>query len=328
MRVGFGFHLSDGGPSVFMRRLREEFRSRQEITTTMYFDPRADLLLVANKVRNPWRKPFVFRMDGIVFDSALPLSEISKRNSDYLRGLAGASGIVFQSKFDQELVTTHIGAPSVPTTIIPNGINLVRAEIAKPNARRLLGIPEDRLVFVTSAKWRIHKRLDATIDAFNLFRREYANDAHLIVIGDLSCVDHPRVTPNVHYVGHVPPSALLQWYAAGDIFLFFSWLDHCPNTVVEAIGSGLPVICTNQGGTRELVEGCTAGLVVDVDDEYGFDRVRLYEPPQPNLASLTEGMIAVASDLELYKSKINPSLIDISNTARRYQHFLESLYKQ
>ena len=48
--------------------------------------------------------------------------------------------------------------------------------------------------------------------------------------------------------------------------LFFpSERDPCPNTVVEAILSGVPVCYNSEGGTREIVKDC--GLPLDRFDE-------------------------------------------------------------
>ena len=47
-------------------------------------------------------------------------------------------------------------------------------------------------------------------------------------------------------------------------FPHFTYIDAF-KTVVETIASGLPVLCTNLGGTRELVEMTNSGIVVDAD---------------------------------------------------------------
>jgi glycosyltransferase involved in cell wall biosynthesis len=38
-----------------------------------------------------------------------------------------------------------------------------------------------------------------------------------------------------------------------DWFLHCAWADHCPNVVCEALSQGTPVVCSEVGGTKELV---------------------------------------------------------------------------
>jgi len=54
---------------------------------------------------------------------------------------------------------------------------------------------------------------------------------------------------------------LSNYYKDCDIFLHPAKGDPCPNVVIEALSSGLPVIYHNSGGTPELVRGC--GLPIE-----------------------------------------------------------------
>lgn len=324
MRIGFSFLRGGGGPTIFMSRLRSEMAALGKVQTTLFLDPTAQVLLFANKVRNPWRRPYVLRVDGIVFDSALREEVVQQRNAEVALGLARASGVVFQSTFNERLVRTHLQVPNVPTTVIPNGVDLAQFHPAGRNMRAALGIRSTTLVAVTSANWRAHKRLDATIECFNRYRSEVNADSVLLVLGKPP--DFATGVPEgVRLIGHVAPEDLPSWYRTADICLFFSWLDCCPNTVVEALACAVPVLCTNQGGTRELVERTRGGLVAEADAPFSFQRVRLYEPPQPSQVVLARRLVELVAKRSEIRHSMLREEVGISQVARRYESFLQTI---
>lgn len=55
--------------------------------------------------------------------------------------------------------------------------------------------------------------------------------------------------------------------AAADAFVLASSFEGMPNVVMEALGAGLPVVATDVGGVRELVDDGRTGFVVPAGDE-------------------------------------------------------------
>jgi glycosyltransferase involved in cell wall biosynthesis len=62
--------------------------------------------------------------------------------------------------------------------------------------------------------------------------------------------------PNIHLMGHLDISTLARVMRSCDVFLNLSENDPCPNVVLEALSSGLPVLYKRSGGVPELVEDC------------------------------------------------------------------------
>lgn len=62
--------------------------------------------------------------------------------------------------------------------------------------------------------------------------------------------------PNVLIRGERSHSKMYQEYRKMKVLFFPSRLDPCPNTVIEAIMSGVPVCYHDSGGTPELVRDC------------------------------------------------------------------------
>jgi glycosyltransferase involved in cell wall biosynthesis len=113
----------------------------------------------------------------------------------------------------------------------------------------------------------------------------------------------------------------------GDICLFFSWLDNCPNTVLEALACGVPVICTNQGGTHELIEKTKGGLIVEADVPFHFKPVDLYHPPVPDQNALVRAVVTMVERHKEFAAAIDRTAIDIDIVAQRYVDFAEKVYR-
>jgi glycosyltransferase involved in cell wall biosynthesis len=65
--------------------------------------------------------------------------------------------------------------------------------------------------------------------------------------------EHLGVLRHVQEVGHVPFEILRAIYGAADVLLFPSWYEGFGWPPLEAMASGLPVVCSNAGALPELV---------------------------------------------------------------------------
>jgi len=61
-------------------------------------------------------------------------------------------------------------------------------------------------------------------------------------------------------------------YASADIFVFPSTTDTFGNVIIEAQASGVPVVVSDSGGPKELVEDNANGLVTKSHDVEDFTR--------------------------------------------------------
>jgi glycosyltransferase involved in cell wall biosynthesis len=56
-------------------------------------------------------------------------------------------------------------------------------------------------------------------------------------------------------------------YAEGDLLVLTSDHEGTPNVLMEAMASGLPVVATDVGGVRELIQHGGNGFVIERNDE-------------------------------------------------------------
>lgn len=113
---------------------------------------------------------------------------------------------------------------------------------------------EKNLPFLTKIWKQTHHRL-----------REQGLNAELIVIGDGPYRERMSAElqgQRVHFLGFRRGLELSELYASSDLFVFPSVTDTLGQVVMESQGSGLPVIVTDQGGPKEVVEEGRTGYVL------------------------------------------------------------------
>jgi phosphatidyl-myo-inositol alpha-mannosyltransferase len=77
----------------------------------------------------------------------------------------------------------------------------------------------------------------------------------------------PRLRPDLVFVGSVPQEDLPSYYASADLFCAPSLGGESFGIVlVEAMAMGLPVVCSDIGGYRDLVRDNREGLLVPARD--------------------------------------------------------------
>jgi glycosyltransferase involved in cell wall biosynthesis len=62
-------------------------------------------------------------------------------------------------------------------------------------------------------------------------------------------------------------------YKNANVLIHLKYLDPCPNVVIEGMASGLPVIYSDSGGTKELVKGVAGTPIKSV--------INFEQPPIP-----------------------------------------------
>jgi glycosyltransferase involved in cell wall biosynthesis len=195
----------------------------------------------------PTNKPFVHRIDG-VWSRA---DEIGWKNRNIIETYNTADAVIFQSIHGVRQVTSWFGWPQQAklTTVVHNGAELGPTNEVHPLVQKLRSQVDT--MFVCAATWHRQKRLRETIELFFHLRTTQFPSSCLVVLGGQ--VDHKVEDPGVAYLGDLDHDFCRQIYSVSDWMLHLCWGDNCPNVVVEALTQGCRVLCTDVGGTKELV---------------------------------------------------------------------------
>ena len=176
--------------------------------------------------------------------------------------------VVLNQESAAELPVRGLGG--VPTVLLPNGVDARRFKPAAPAARATLrtrlGFPPDEIVTLFVGRLERRKGLDILLAAWaDVVRRPPAK--RLLIAGPGEAAPWARMA-QAHGVGDVVTflggrADVVDLYRAADLLVLPSRAEGCPNVVLEAMASGLPVIVTDVAGNREVVgeDGKTGWLV-------------------------------------------------------------------
>src|SRR5207253_619910 len=116
------------------------------------------------------------------------------------------------------------------------------------------------------------KDLDVLADAYRRLRAEDL-PVQLFVVGHGPYAEaFAESLPEAFFTGYLTGKELATAYASADIFVFPSTTDTFGNVIIEAQASGVPVVVSDSGGPKELVEDKANGLITKSHDVEDFTR--------------------------------------------------------
>ena len=170
--------------------------------------------------------------------------------------------------FDQ--VKQSILAPAlIEAKVIPNGVDTSLFHPGdQAQARQALDLPKEMpiLLFVANGiQKNPFKDYETLNKAAELLGESVKSPMHLVALGDERKEGSKEQLGHVtiHYIPRMSdPHIVAQYYQAADLYLHAAKADTFPNTILEAMACGLPVIASNVGGIPEqVVDGVTGFLV-------------------------------------------------------------------
>jgi len=150
----------------------------------------------------------------------------------------------------------------------PRGVDHLRFDPAKRSSRwrRRPGIADDELLVVFAARLKWEKGLKILAAVMERLNHSALGIRTMIVGDGVGRRELERRLPGTLFTGFLDAEALAAAYACADVFLYPSSTDTFGNVTLEAMASGLPVVCARAPGSKCLVRDGVNGYLVDPEN--------------------------------------------------------------
>jgi colanic acid/amylovoran biosynthesis glycosyltransferase len=246
------------------------FRRRRADLMHIYFGHTGVHLLPFIK---GWEKPCVVSFHG----ADVMLREHQPEYEGQLRELLQVTPLVLARSFSLRDRLIALGCPPEKIRINRTGIPLGDF----PFKQRALPA-EGGWRFVQACRLIPKKGVATSLRAFAIFKKDNPK-AEFFIAGkgplqpELEMLaDGLGILRDVHFVGFLSQRKLLELYASSHVFLHPSEIsanqdqEGVPNSVLEAMATGLPVVATRHGGIPEAVDHERTGFLVAEEDHVGL----------------------------------------------------------
>jgi glycosyltransferase involved in cell wall biosynthesis len=228
--------------------------------------------------------------------------------------------------------------------VIPTGVNRrVFRPAPRPEVRDELRLSRDATILLYAGangiRRNMYKDFTTIHHALERLGGEAREHLMLLVVGDLA-PNEAVGSVSIRYIPFQPdPVKLARYYQAADLFLYAAKNDTFPNTVLEALSCGTPVVATAVGGVPEQVKSLSmpwsGNLLLPDDtrvcDTYGDEEATgvLTPPADPDamahaIAELV-GKLPLRAKLERNAAKDAHDRFDIEDQVTAYLSWYQGI---
>ena len=203
--------------------------------------------------------------------------------------------------------------------LIPNGIDDAKRTVISQNARTALknelGFSNDEKLVCFAGLINKRKGVDTLIKSFSRMKNAHPK-THLLLVGPYqdageiepqfvqdchSLVQDSTMEDRIHFIGRVDD--LKEYLSISDVFVLPSLSEGMPNVLLEAMAAGLPCVCSDISGIREVITPEKNGILVEPGDIAGFSRAisRLLSNPEACSRMGQESMRRIEREHTMHK---------------------------
>jgi len=201
-----------------------------------------------------------------------------------------ANRILYQSEFSHRWWDDWYGKPAVSFSVVHNGVDL---NVYHPDGASDLPKDTFRILIVEgNLGGGYDMGLENAIQLTEMLVEKYRLPVELMVVGVIS-EEHKSLVQSrsrvaIQWAGAVPREQIPQLDRSAHLLFSADINAACPNSVIEAMACGLPVVGFDTGALNELVIGDSGRLV-----PYGGD---VWKLDPPDIAALARAAVEILKD--------------------------------
>lgn len=187
---------------------------------------------------------------------------------DFMHWFYSQLDIVYVNSEDYRKCWVERGIPADKIKILPRGLDTRLFHPSRRNDQfwRSRGLREGETAMLFVGRISKEKNLDTLVAATRRLA-EWKTSVRPVFIGEGPYLaEMKKLLPDAIFTGYLRGEELADAYASADFFAFPSTTDTFGNVVLEAQACGLPVIVSDVGGPRDLVQHGKDGFVTKALD--------------------------------------------------------------
>ncbi|WP_432199430.1 glycosyltransferase family 4 protein [Anoxybacillus gonensis] len=197
--------------------------------------------------------------------------------------IAEVDAITTVSEYMKRTVTKRYDVPNDRIQVVYSGVDATRymppwtdeGKQLRTNMRQRFFVEKDDVILFIGRLSKT-KGVHVLIESMNHVLAEHRN-AKLVIVGgkwfsDNRANDYVRFlhqlakpyNDRIQFTNYIPSEHIPHIFTMGDVFVCSSqWHEPLARVHYEAMAAGVPIITTNRGGNREVIEHNKNGLVID-----------------------------------------------------------------
>ena len=218
----------------------------------------------------------------LVYQQAMELG-VSKRDMVHTARFKKLDAWISSLNILADQVKQYTRFPKERLHVVRLGMELSKLtsdEIRTNEARKKLQLPKDVVIIGNIGRFGPKKQQDLLIRGLELIRQQ-DKDVHLLLMGEQTKSEGDgymnELTALIQELGlekyvHIRPfmEDVSYFYKGIDIFALSSKKETYGMVTVEAMASGLPILATNAGGTKEILKMGEFGVLFDPGSSKDF----------------------------------------------------------